>query len=79
MITTQVLKLARHIIRMEDNRCDKTVISWVPLNGKRKRGRPRLKWKRAFKNDLATGWDGMKQQHWPRTEMHRKCFLLDVQ
>ena len=36
MITTQCLKLAGHIIHMEDNRCAKTALSWVPSNGKRK-------------------------------------------
>ena len=60
MITTQRLKLAGHIIRMEDNRCAKTALSWVPSNGKRKRGRPRITWRRTFKNNLeraGTTWD----------------------
>ena len=35
IIKTRSLKLAGHIIRMEDNRCAKTVFSWVPSNGKR--------------------------------------------
>ena len=59
MITTRRLKLAGHIIRMEDNRCAKTALSWVPSNGKRKRGRSRITW-RTFKNDLeraGTTWD----------------------
>ena len=36
---------------MEDNRCAKTALLWVQLNGKRKRGMPRITW-RTFKNDL---------------------------
>ena len=76
MIATQRLKLAGHIICMEDNRCAKTALSWVPSNGKRKRGRPRITWRRTFKNDLeqaGTTWD--KQQHWLRIEMHGNCLL----
>ena len=60
MITTRRLKLAAHIIHMEDNRCAKTALSWVPSNGKRKRGRPRITWRKTFKNDLeraGTTWD----------------------
>ena len=52
MITTQRLKLAGHIILMEDNRCAKTALSWVPSNGKRRRGRSIITWRRTFKNDL---------------------------
>ena len=60
MITTRRLKLAGHIIRTGDNRCAKTALSWVPSNGKRKRGRPRITWRRTFKNDsewAGTTWD----------------------
>ena len=60
MITTRCLKLAGHVIRMEGNGCAKTMLSWVPSNVKRKRGEPRLTWRRTFKNDLeraGTTWD----------------------
>ena len=48
------------MILMEDNKCAKTTLSWVPSNGKRKQGRPRITWRRTFKNDLerdGTTWD----------------------
>ena len=81
MITTRRLKLAGHIIRMEDNRCAKTALSWVRgKTRKRKRGRPRITWRRTFKNDLERAVQrGMKQQHWPRIEMHGNCLLPNVQ
>ena len=50
------MKLAGHIIHTKDNRCAKTVLSWVLSNSKRKQGRPRTAWRRTFKNDLE--WAG---------------------
>ena len=53
------MRLAGHIIRVEDNRCAKKALSWVASNSKRKRGRPRITWG-SFKNDLeraCTTWD----------------------
>ena len=44
MITIRRLKLAGHFIRMEENRCAKRALWWVPSNSKRKRGRPRITW-----------------------------------
>ena len=52
MITTRHLKLAGHIICMEDKRCAKTALSWILSNGIRKQERPRITWRRTFKNDL---------------------------
>ena len=60
MITIRRLKLAGHFIRMEENRCAKRALWWVPSNSKRKRGRPRITCRRTFKNDLeraGTTWD----------------------
>ena len=60
MITTRRFKLAAHIIRMEDNRCAKTALSWVPSSGERKRGRPRITRRRTSKKDFkraGTTWD----------------------
>ena len=54
------MKLAGYVTRVEDNRCAKTALSWFPSNGKRKRGRPRITFRRTFKNDLeraCTTWD----------------------
>ena len=59
MITTRRLKLTGHTILMEDNKCAKTTPSWIPSNGKRKQGRPRITWRRTFKNNLewaGTAW-----------------------
>ena len=54
------MKLAGYVTRVEDNRCAKTALSWFPSNGKRKRGRPRITFRRTFKHDLeraCTTWD----------------------
>lgn len=51
IITLRRMKLAGHILRLDDLRHAKTAMFWSP-NGKRKRGRPKNTWRRTFKDDL---------------------------
>ena len=63
IVTEHRLKLARHVLRRLAERHAKTALTWIPIAGKRKRGRPRATWKRTIKKDLYLGgitWQGME-------------------
>ncbi len=60
IVARRRLRLAGHILRMENNRIPKTAMRWVPLGAKRPWGRPRNTWRRTFLQDLKTlnmAWD----------------------
>ena len=81
MITTRRLRFSGHINCIEDNRCAKTALFWVPSNGKRKQGRPRITWIKNFKNDLewaGTTWDEARTLAKDR-DVNENCLLPDVQ
>jgi hypothetical protein len=40
-----MLKWYRHLLRIEDNGWPKRIMTWSP-EGRRKRGRPEMKWER---------------------------------
>ena len=46
------LRLLGHVLRMGNNRAPKVAMRWTPSNGKRKRGRPRMTWRRTVEKDL---------------------------
>ena len=46
------LRLLGHVLRMENNRAPKVAMRWTPATGKRKRGRPRMTWRRTIEKDL---------------------------
>ena len=45
-------RLLGHVLRMENNRTPKVAMRWTPATGKRKRGRPRMTWRRTIEKDL---------------------------
>ena len=45
-------RLLGHVLRMENNRAPKVAMRWTPATGKRKRGRPRITWRRTIEKDL---------------------------
>ena len=49
------IKLAGHILRLPAERHSKTAMTWVPPDGKRKRGRPRIAWRSTFQKDFQIG------------------------
>ena len=51
IIETRRMKYAGHVIRMTPERDQKIALNWRP-EGRRGRGRPRLTWRRTFKQDL---------------------------
>ena len=51
VIETRRLKYAGHVIRMPPDRDPKVALKWRP-DGTRRRGRPRLTWRRTFEQDL---------------------------
>jgi len=40
-----MLKLYGHVVRMEDNRWPKRIMTWLP-EGRQRRGRPEVKWEK---------------------------------
>ncbi|KAI8491212.1 hypothetical protein Bbelb_308450 [Branchiostoma belcheri] len=52
IITEKRMQLAGHILRLPSRRHSKTAMTWVPHNGRRKRGRPKHTWRRTFQDDL---------------------------
>ena len=52
IIKKRRLHLLGHVLRMGEQRYPKHVMTWTPEGGKRKRGRPKLTWKRMVEQDL---------------------------
>jgi hypothetical protein len=52
LLETRRLKLLGHVFRMNNDRVTKKAIEWIPRNGRRQRGRPKLTWKSMIKKDL---------------------------
>ncbi|KAI8501615.1 hypothetical protein Bbelb_208860 [Branchiostoma belcheri] len=50
-ITERRMRYAGHVLRMTSDRHAKTSMFWKP-EGKRKRGRPKLTWRRTLQKDL---------------------------
>jgi hypothetical protein len=52
IVTERQMQLAGRVLRQRDNRHPKTVIRWIPLNGKRKQGRPVKTGSKTLQEDL---------------------------
>lgn len=52
IVTERRVRLAGHVLRMDDQRIAKTAIRWTPPGGRRKRGRPKKTWRSTFTADL---------------------------
>ena len=52
IVTVRRLKLAGHILRRPAERHAKTALTWTPIDGQRKRGRPKATWRTTFQEDL---------------------------
>ena len=53
IVTERRVKFAGHILRMSEDRPTEVAMKWQPLLGKRKRGRPKIIWRKTFKKDLS--------------------------
>ncbi|KAF4092342.1 hypothetical protein AMELA_G00019950 [Ameiurus melas] len=79
IIARRHLRLAGHVIRMDENRIPKKAFRWVPPGGRRDRGRPRLTWRRTFINNLKTlniPWDEAEDLAFNRTQW--RALLLNA-
>ena len=54
IVTERRVKFAGHVLRMSEDWPAKVAMKWQPLLGKRKRGRPKITWRRTFKKDLSS-------------------------
>uniref|UniRef100_A0A914UPB0 Reverse transcriptase domain-containing protein n=1 Tax=Plectus sambesii TaxID=2011161 RepID=A0A914UPB0_9BILA len=57
IVTERRMRLAGHVLRMNDDRHPKTAMRWTPRNGKRRVGAPRITWRRTFIKDLEDSQD----------------------
>ena len=53
-VTDRTVKFAGHILRMSEDQPVKVTMKWQPILGIRKRGRPKITWRRTFKKDLSS-------------------------
>ena len=53
IVTERRVKFAGHILRMSEDRPAEVAMKWQPLLGKRKRGRPKITWRKTFKKYLS--------------------------
>lgn len=59
-VTKRRFRFAGHILRLPDPRPARVAVLWNPKNGKRRRGRPKITWRRTFLEDLRSvelSWD----------------------
>ncbi|XP_042071392.1 uncharacterized protein LOC121812673 [Haplochromis burtoni] len=67
IVARKRLRLAGHILRMDDTQIPKTAMHWQPLGVKRPQGHPRNTWRRSFHQDLKTlniyRWKKLKPGH----------------
>jgi hypothetical protein len=66
---------AGHIARLPDNRWTKTVTEWIPLEGKRKQARPKLRWEDEIRKCAGVTWMRVaaNRVEWKR---HEEAFIL---
>ena len=60
VVAARRLQFWGHVSRMQDDRIPKTALTWVPDEGKRKKGRPRHNWRRTIDEDLKSA--GLSKQ-----------------
>ncbi len=65
IVSKRCIKLAGHILRQPEQRLAKIALTWMPPNGRRRRGRPKKTWWSTFKEDLKQV--GIK---WEEVEYH---------
>ena len=51
-VTERRVRVAGHILRLPEVRQAKMAFTWEPIDGKRKRGRSRITWRKTFTEDL---------------------------
>ena len=61
IILERRLRFAGHVMRMNDDRLAPHAMTWNPANSKRRRGRPRLTWRKTVEADLKTVSVGLHQ------------------
>jgi hypothetical protein len=64
----ETLKWYGNVLRMEDNRCPKRIMTWSPEGRRQRRGRPEMKWEReverVMKQKNLTPEDAVNRQLW---------------
>ena len=51
-VTERRFRMAGYVLRLPSSRPARGAITWTPEGGARRRGRPRMTWRRAFQQDL---------------------------
>ena len=86
-ISAMRLRWYGHVVRMPDERLPKYLLDWIPMHGKRSRGRPRKSWLSCVKDDAAsfTGIEDItfptmvsmasNRKMWREMIRHKRVFL----
>ena len=53
IVAERRFRFAGHVLRLPNERNAKIAMKWEPVGGKRKRGRPKITWRRSFQKDIA--------------------------
>ena len=54
---TLKFKYAGHLYREDNQKWNKVLTSWVPHQGKRRRGRPKTRWSDELRRELGKSWE----------------------
>ena len=79
LVSERRMKYVGHILRMDNNKLPKIAINWKPNQGKRKRGRPKISWKRTVTDDLTSKeitWDVVEGGCRPMFFKERKNIMM---
>ena len=63
--------MAGHVLRLPNTRPAKNSFKWKPDAGKRKKGKPRVTWRRTFQEDLkrlGKSWDTIEKEAEDRSQ-----------
>ena len=80
IVTTRRRRFAGHVMRLPKERPAKVAMRWTPKGGKRKRGRPRITWRKTFQEDLqemGIDWDSAQSAATDRSRWRdrvARCF-----
>ena len=58
-IKIKKFKYAGHVVRGKVQRWARKAMEWIPYNGRRGRGRPRVRWEDEIKNRVGVAWERM--------------------
>src|SRR5271163_227249 len=65
---------AGHLARITDNRWTKAVMEWIPLDNKKKRARPKMRWVNDMNKYIGVTWMRVEKD-WIAWKSHEEAFI----